>query len=151
MVSSVSPWSTRTQTAWPARFGEIADVEVANVKRIECDYVSLENVSHRANSAFTVVPAIRSHVNVFGIAFGAPRTSGVTVPLPVVHIGCLIAEDSAMRLSGDVGRQCVLNITLPEHVGKCRNWRSSLLTSSVRSDSHNCSTNHEWGARCHGI
>jgi hypothetical protein len=63
-----------------ARFGDHADVEVASVKSIEGQSLTLGNVPHPANSTLTIAPSTRASVNVFGISFGAADTSGFTAP-----------------------------------------------------------------------
>jgi hypothetical protein len=61
-----------------ARFGKVADVEVAAVKSIEGEELTLGNVPHPANTTLTISPSTRSTVTAFGITFGKPDTSGFT-------------------------------------------------------------------------
>jgi hypothetical protein len=61
-----------------ARFGDVADVEVANVRSIEGKDMTLGNVPHPANSTLTIAASTRSQVSAFGIAFGAPDKSAFT-------------------------------------------------------------------------
>jgi hypothetical protein len=63
-----------------ARFGDVVDIEVAPVKSIAGEPLTLGNVPHPANSTLTIAPATRASVDAFGIAFGATDTSGFTAP-----------------------------------------------------------------------
>jgi hypothetical protein len=61
-----------------ARFGDVADIEVVNVRSIEGKDMTLGNVPHPANSTLTIATSTRSQVSAFGISFGAPDKSGFT-------------------------------------------------------------------------
>jgi hypothetical protein len=63
-----------------ARFGEMADIEVAAVRSIEGKEMTLGNVPHPANSTLTIAPSTRAQIRAFGIEFGAPGTSGLSAP-----------------------------------------------------------------------
>jgi hypothetical protein len=59
-----------------ARFGDVADVELATVRSIEGKEMTLGNVPHPANTTLKIASSTRSRVSAFGIAFGAPDTAG---------------------------------------------------------------------------
>jgi hypothetical protein len=61
-----------------ARFGDVVQLEVANVKSVEGEDVRLDNVPHPASRTLTIAPATSANITAFGIDFGKPDTSGFT-------------------------------------------------------------------------
>jgi hypothetical protein len=73
-------WS-ETDGHFSVRFGDLIDVEVANVVAGGLtEPVRLENVFHPASTTLTVSPATRSRVDAFGIRFDGTGASGFNAP-----------------------------------------------------------------------